>query len=595
MSCLGIPAKRVVLAFAVILVPLADATIFSECPLASEADALLQSGTVKSKEDESSATVKNDQLQSEKNKASFSVERPRQFGEAQVLSHDERLVRTGGAWEEDIKRDANNPLDAWTWAQKDLPTTLAKIDNARSQGGGLRSEVTIGNKESSGAIALSSPTSHPDEEFAHGSSGSPQAEESNKCTVLTMEANRGTLGLAAVAVDGSKCVFGVDPRDEDTHCIFDAGQFGTSGWCYTDADATSWGSCVDRCPLFGGRKVLFDKIDEIGIKLDRMDRRLEGLEGATNSTQKDKDVSEAKVDKKQHVRYIINAADKETANKTNKDQVGAEARVKEKRNKKARVKEASKNTMDKEDGEEGKAGNMNVAKEEQDVKTNKTFDRNATKGKQEVGEASADNKRSEGEDQVGAESSIDDRNTEKTDKDGENETSAAHTSHTEISAQTVLHNKPEPEQEKANDASPKKSQRVRMLRQELSGDGQCVDREGRLYQSYSARKARSASECAQLLEALAILPGLRGVQFETEKLECSVLVRKGFDPRRNEIPGGWSGFFSLGGQASGLVEGILTAKTGSTPWKCWRSADPTDGVGEKTRSPPPDESRENEG
>merc|ERR1719401_1217783 len=58
------------------------------------------------------------------------------------------------------------------------------------------------------------------------------------------------------APTGSTCVFGVDPRDEGSHCIEDNGQYGSYGWCYTSADAASWGSCSENCPLYGELKII---------------------------------------------------------------------------------------------------------------------------------------------------------------------------------------------------------------------------------------------------------------------------------------------------------------------------------------------------
>jgi len=58
-------------------------------------------------------------------------------------------------------------------------------------------------------------------------------------------------------------VFGVDIRDEGAHCIMDDIKYGTFGWCWTNAQMDSWGSCNETCPLFGPLKVLEDKIDEL--------------------------------------------------------------------------------------------------------------------------------------------------------------------------------------------------------------------------------------------------------------------------------------------------------------------------------------------
>jgi len=50
---------------------------------------------------------------------------------------------------------------------------------------------------------------------------------------------------------GTPCVFGVDDRDEGSHCILDSEKYGSFGWCFTSQSKTSWGSCSDGCPMYG--------------------------------------------------------------------------------------------------------------------------------------------------------------------------------------------------------------------------------------------------------------------------------------------------------------------------------------------------------
>jgi len=70
---------------------------------------------------------------------------------------------------------------------------------------------------------------------------------------------------------GTPCVFGVDGdvRDEGSHCIFDNGEFGSNGWCYTAKDRSSWGSCNGDCPLYGPSKQLGKKIDHMNKQVDK--------------------------------------------------------------------------------------------------------------------------------------------------------------------------------------------------------------------------------------------------------------------------------------------------------------------------------------
>jgi len=78
--------------------------------------------------------------------------------------------------------------------------------------------------------------------------------------------------FAETSAPGTPCVFGVegDVRDEGSHCIYDSGDFGSNGWCYTSKDRSSWGSCNDLCPLYGPSKQLGKKIDHMAKKVDKV-------------------------------------------------------------------------------------------------------------------------------------------------------------------------------------------------------------------------------------------------------------------------------------------------------------------------------------
>lgn len=69
------------------------------------------------------------------------------------------------------------------------------------------------------------------------------------------------------APDGTSCIFGLDVRDEGSHCIMDDGKYGSFGWCWTSEDMYNWGSCSENCPLFGPAKVLGAKIDRLQEEL----------------------------------------------------------------------------------------------------------------------------------------------------------------------------------------------------------------------------------------------------------------------------------------------------------------------------------------
>lgn len=93
---------------------------------------------------------------------------------------------------------------------------------------------------------------------------SPKAANIN-CT--TKSDSRAYVTGYTTAPNGTPCIFGLDARDEGSHCIIDDGKYGSFGWCYTSEDMYSWGSCSENCPLFGPAKVLGAKIDRLQEEL----------------------------------------------------------------------------------------------------------------------------------------------------------------------------------------------------------------------------------------------------------------------------------------------------------------------------------------
>lgn len=97
---------------------------------------------------------------------------------------------------------------------------------------------------------------------------------------------------AVTSKEGTACIFGVDVRDEGSHCIpeFD---FGTNGWCWTSKDRSSWGSCNEGCPLYGPSKRLGDSIDDVSGTIDQLLTTLKGGAGADNVTDDSTAVTDA--------------------------------------------------------------------------------------------------------------------------------------------------------------------------------------------------------------------------------------------------------------------------------------------------------------
>lgn len=101
---------------------------------------------------------------------------------------------------------------------------------------------------------------------------------------VTKEDDRASSWFGQTALPGTACVFGVDARDEGEHCVMET-KFGSFGWCWTDENRKSWGSCGEGCPLVGHAKLLGAKIDGIRDHLaDVMDVLNGTEENATNAT-----------------------------------------------------------------------------------------------------------------------------------------------------------------------------------------------------------------------------------------------------------------------------------------------------------------------
>jgi len=72
---------------------------------------------------------------------------------------------------------------------------------------------------------------------------------------------------ATASPPGTPCVFGVDDRDEGSHCIFEQETYGSLGWCWTSTDKTTFGACSESCPLYGPSAVLGNEIRKMGKEL----------------------------------------------------------------------------------------------------------------------------------------------------------------------------------------------------------------------------------------------------------------------------------------------------------------------------------------
>lgn len=74
--------------------------------------------------------------------------------------------------------------------------------------------------------------------------------------------------------------FGVDARDEGSHCILESGKFGSNGWCYTAEDASTWGSCEQGCPLHGSTAKVAEKIEGLANAVVKLKDRIVAAKAA---------------------------------------------------------------------------------------------------------------------------------------------------------------------------------------------------------------------------------------------------------------------------------------------------------------------------
>jgi len=246
-------------------------------------------------------------------------------------------------WDSDFLEDANNPLEkmydsedalekmkrnvalaqdpfnctegaskwklGWSQKKKDFCCKKAKVGCAESNS--TKKTNTSTGTNSSGNEA-GNDTANSTEKESHGkknsttssgnetgnatdnSTGSANVTNSsnvtNRSTCVTREDPRVSSAFYTTSPFGTPCVFGVDLRDEGSHCIMEGGKYGSLGWCYTSKDGQSWGSCSESCPLFGPSKVLGAKINKLDSELG--DRVRAELEKVLNNTRQENNTTD---------------------------------------------------------------------------------------------------------------------------------------------------------------------------------------------------------------------------------------------------------------------------------------------------------------
>mmetsp|Transcript_102537 Transcript_102537/g.306323 ORF Transcript_102537/g.306323 Transcript_102537/m.306323 type:complete len:248 (+) Transcript_102537:110-853(+) len=114
----------------------------------------------------------------------------------------------------------------------------------------------------------------PSEADLNGRQSEPNTTEANTTVCVTHEDPLAKSPGYTVSPPGTPCVFGIDERDEGSHCIMDE-DYGPFGWCWTSTYKNAFGSCSESCPLSGLAKKLGDRIDELDTLVGKVVKALE--------------------------------------------------------------------------------------------------------------------------------------------------------------------------------------------------------------------------------------------------------------------------------------------------------------------------------
>lgn len=189
-----------------------------------------------------------------------------------ALENSTEATADVNATESDLTGDSADGFDnssEATVADDNATESDLTSDNADGSGGTVEEEGAEAKGE--------------DEKDANEKTGQDEGREPKgdapKC--VTKEDERAVAWWGETAPAGTPCVFGVDPRDEGLHCIFET-EFGSYGWCYTDTEMMSWGSCNKNCPLFGPYKALAGKLDGVDKQVGDLLKKVKGLPRTPN-------------------------------------------------------------------------------------------------------------------------------------------------------------------------------------------------------------------------------------------------------------------------------------------------------------------------
>jgi len=185
-------------------------------------------------------------------------------------------------WEEDFVRDDDDELD-----EISNRSSASKANQSENASGHAHGDNVSSGHQANATNHTSNGTDRFDEDFLRDGDGNvskvantsapgrhannSSSTPSSAAACATRADSRAHSYVSTIAQPGTPCVFGVDDRDEGSHCIMEDGKYGSYGWCFTSNDTSSWGSCNEHCPLFGVAKVLADKIEALERKLAAKD------------------------------------------------------------------------------------------------------------------------------------------------------------------------------------------------------------------------------------------------------------------------------------------------------------------------------------
>jgi len=233
-------------------------------------------------------------------------------------------IRDDGNFEDDYAHDSSNPLDSEYDAAREPAASRpgatrprAMVQNRRAPSeeknatAPATENATASNASDANATAGAAETPSTDHGSTAGAnstrnitngtdaaSSSDNTTETNSTTgdapaCFTKRDERVKAWTMTTSPEGTPCVFGVDPRDEGGHCIYDKGEFGSNGWCFTSKDGRYWGSCAAGCPLYGAHAAISSKIDALASDLKKIAKVVVGNGTAEEGAQGDEETQEA--------------------------------------------------------------------------------------------------------------------------------------------------------------------------------------------------------------------------------------------------------------------------------------------------------------